>query len=215
MHLKKIRILIADDHEVLVLGLKALFQRIERFEVIGEAFSGEEAVSKSLLLKPDIVIMDIRMPGMSGIEACREIKQENPDISVVMLTSYADNDAIFASLMAGASGYVLKEIGTRPLIEAVDAASNGHSLLDPVVTSKVIDKMRSLSQIACNDDDLLTRQEKKVLALIADGKTNREIADKLFLSEKTVRNYVSSILHKLNFQTRAQAIAYGIQHRII
>lgn len=213
--MKKIKIVIADDHEVLVLGLKALFQRIERFEVVGEAYTGEEAVKQSLLLKPDTVIMDIRMPGMSGIEACREIKQDNPEINVIMLTSYADEEAIFASLMAGASGYILKEIGTKSLIDAVEAVSDGHSLLDPVTTSKVIEKMRTMSQIASNDDELLTRQEKNVLALIADGKTNREIANKLFLSEKTVRNYVSSILHKLNFQTRAQAIAYGIQHRLI
>lgn len=214
--MEKIKIIIADDHEVLVLGLKALFQRIETFEVIGEAFTGEEAVEQSLLLKPDIVIMDIRMPGMSGIEACREIKQNNPAANVIMLTSYTDDEAILASLMAGASGYVLKEIGTKSLVEAVKEVANGHSLLDPVITSKVINKMRTMSQIANNnDDDLLTRQEKNVLALIADGKTNREIANKLFLSEKTVRNYVSSILHKLNFQTRAQAIAYGIQHRLI
>ena len=213
--MKNIKILIADDHEVLVLGLKALFQRIERFEVVGEAYTGEEAVKQSLLLKPDTVIMDIRMPGISGIEACREIKQQNPEINVIMLTSYADEEAIFASLMAGASGYILKEIGTKSLIDAVEAVSDGHSLLDPVITGKVIEKMRTMSQIASNDDELLTRQEKNVLALIADGKTNREIANKLFLSEKTVRNYVSSILHKLNFQTRAQAIAYGIQHRLI
>lgn len=212
--MKKFRILLADDQEVLVLGLKALFHRIDKFEVVGEAFTGEEAVNKSFLLKPQIVIMDIRMPGISGIEACREIKQENPKINVIMLTSYADDEAVFASLMAGASGYVLKEIGTKSLIEAVEAVGNGHSLLDPIVTSKVIEKMRTMSQIAFNDDELLTRQEKNVLALIADGMTNKEIAGQLFLSEKTVRNYVSSILHKLNFKTRAQAIAYGIQHRL-
>jgi len=213
--MEKTKILIADDHEVLVLGLKTLFLRNEKFMVVGEAYSGTEAVSKASMLKPDVVIMDIRMPGLSGIEACREIKQSNPAINVIMLTSYADDEAIFASLMAGASGYVLKQIGTRALVEAVETVSNGQSLLDPAVTSKVIEKMREMSHHNNSlDDDQLTTQEKKVLALIAEGKTNKEIAEALFLGEKTVRNYVSNILHKLNFQTRAQAIAYGLQHKI-
>lgn len=212
----KIRILIADDHEVLVLGLKTLFQRYEKFMVVGDAYSGTEAVEKTRELKPDVVIMDIRMPGLSGIEACREIKQSQPEVNVIMLTSYADDEAIFASLMAGASGYVLKQIGTRALVEAVETVSKGQSLLDPTVTSKVIQKMREMSQhTAFPDGEQLTAQEKKVLALIAEGKTNKEIAEALFLGEKTVRNYVSSILHKLNFQTRAQAIAYGLQHKIL
>ncbi|MFZ5640010.1 MAG: response regulator [Bacillota bacterium] len=213
--MKRIRILIADDHEVLVLGLKTLFQRNDRFEVVGEAYSGTEAVTKTGLLKPEVVIMDIRMPGLGGIEACREIKQNNPGINVIMLTSYAEDDAIFASLLAGASGYVLKQIGTQALVEAVETVSKGQSLLDPMVTSKVIEKMRQMSQHHNSPaDEHLTAQEKKVLALIAEGKTNKEIAEALFLGEKTVRNYVSSILHKLNFQTRAQAIAYGLQNKI-
>ncbi|MDI6880742.1 MAG: response regulator transcription factor [Desulfitobacteriaceae bacterium] len=213
--MKRFRLLIVDDHEVVVMGLKAMFRRNDHFEIAGEAYSGTEAIEKNHLLKPDIVIMDIRMPGLSGIEACREIKQSNPETNVIMLTSFADDDAVFASLMAGASGYVLKDIGTQALMEAVDAVGKGQSLLDPAVTSKVIDKMRQMSiKSTLDTDEQLTTREKKVLALITVGKTNREMAAELFLSEKTVRNYVSSILHKLKFQTRAQAIAYGLQTEI-
>jgi two-component system, NarL family, response regulator DevR len=213
--MEKIKILLVDDHEVLVLGLKTLFQRHENFEVIGEAYSGTEAIAKAVELRPSVVVMDIRMPDISGIEACREIKQNNPDINVIMLTSHADDDAIFASLMAGASGYVLKQIGSQALINAVETVSKGQSLLDPSVTSKVIKKMREMSQTDSNSDiHMLTAQEKKVLALIAEGKTNKEMANILFLGEKTIRNYVSNILHKLNLQTRAQAIAFGLQNKI-
>jgi two-component system, NarL family, response regulator DevR len=213
--MEKIKILLVDDHEVLVLGLKTLFQRRENFEVIGEAYSGTEAITKAVELKPNVVVMDIRMPDISGIEACREIKQNNPNINVIMLTSHADDDAIFASLMAGASGYVLKQIGSQALIEAVETVSKGQSLLDPSVTNKVIKKMREMSQTNSNSDiHMLTAQEKNVLALIAEGKTNKEMANILFLGEKTIRNYVSNILHKLNLQTRAQAIAFGLQNKI-
>lgn len=213
--MEKIKILLVDDHEVLVLGLKTLFQRHENFEVIGEAYSGTEAIAKAVELSPSVVVMDIRMPDISGIEACREIKQNNPDINVIMLTSHADDDAIFASLMAGASGYVLKQIGSQALINAVETVSKGQSLLDPSVTSKVIKKMREMSQTDSNSNiHMLTAQEKKVLALIAEGKTNKEMANILFLGEKTIRNYVSNILHKLNLQTRAQAIAFGLQNKI-
>lgn len=213
--MKKINILLVDNHEVLVLGLKTLFERYEKFRIVGEAYSGTEAIEKAHSLHPDVIIMDIRMPDINGIEACREIKQNNPDINVIMLTSYADDEAVFASLIAGASGYVLKEIGTQALVKAVETVSKGQSLLDPSVTSKVIEKMREISQQNINCDlQLLTSQEKKVLSLIAEGKTNREMATIMFLSEKTIRNYVSNILHKLNLQTRAQAIAYGLKNKI-
>lgn len=214
--MEKIRILITDDHEVLVLGLKTLLQRHENFVVVGEAYSGVEAIDKTRELKPDVVIMDIRMSGISGIEACREIKQNQPEVNVMMFTSYAEEEAIFASLIAGASGYVLKQIGTKALIEAVETVSKGQSLLDPTVTGKVIQKMVAISRSNYfTEGEQLTAQEKKVLALIAEGKTNKEIAETLFLGEKTVRNYVSNILHKLNFQTRAQAIAFGLQNKIL
>lgn len=213
--MKKVNILLVDNHEVLVLGLKTLFERYENFHIVGEAYSGSEAIEKARSLNPDVIIMDIRMPDINGIEACREIKQNNPDINVIMLTSYADDEAVFASLMAGASGYVLKQIGTQALVEAVETVSKGQSLLDPSITSKVIEKMKEISQQNINADlQLLTSQEKKVLSLIAEGKTNREIASIMFLSEKTIRNYVSNILHKLNLQTRAQAIAYGLKNKI-
>ena len=212
------KVLVVDDHEVVRLGLVALIQRYPEFTVVGEAGAADEAVRKTGELKPDIVIMDIRMPNGSGIEACREICQLYPGTKVLMLTSYADDEAVLASIMAGAAGYVLKEIGSQSLISALKAVAKGGSHLDPGVTKKVLDRMRTLSQEPAQDtaDSVgLTDQEKKILALIAEGKTNREIAEGVYLSEKTVRNYVSSILSKLNLSHRSQAAAYAIRNRMV
>ena len=210
-----IRLLLVDDHEVVRLGMKVLLDRLQGFSVVAEAENEEEAVAQALLHEPDIVIMDIRLSGGSGIEACQQIKQHLPDTKVIMLTSFAEDELLFAAIRAGATGYVLKQVGGGDLIRALEATARGESMLDPSLTQRVfVEVRRSIRKeeaIAFTD---LTGQEKQVLALIAAGKTNREIASELFLSEGTVRNYVSSILSKLNVSNRAEAAAYAIQHHL-
>lgn len=208
-----LKILLVDDHEVVRIGLAGLLSRNPNFQIVGEAVTAREAVDKAAQLSPDVVIMDIRlMDGDSGIEACREICNRDPNSKVIMLTSYADEEAVFASILAGAKGYVLKQIGSQALIEVVERVGRGESLLDPAVTATVLDRMRRIAQ-GESEDSLLTPQEKRILALVAEGKTNKEIAQQVYLSEKTVRNYVSSILNKLNFQNRTEAAAYVLRKR--
>ncbi|MDX1413020.1 MAG: response regulator transcription factor [Candidatus Promineifilaceae bacterium] len=210
-----LRLLLVDDHEVVRLGMKVLLDRHQGFTVVGEADSEEGAVEQALLLEPDIVIMDIRLSGGSGIEACSKIKQQLPDCKVIMLTSYAEDELLFAAIRAGATGYVLKQVGGGDLIRALEATARGESMLDPSLTQRVfVEVRRSIKKeeaVAFTD---LTGQERQVLVLIAAGKTNREIASELFLSEGTVRNYVSSILSKLNVSNRAEAAAYAIKHHL-
>lgn len=209
-----IRILIVDDHEVVRIGLRSLLERIGQFEVVGEAASAQEAIELARSRKPDVVVMDIRMPDGSGIEACRAIRSENEAIKVIMLTSYTDDEAIFASVMAGASGYVLKQIGSHELVEAIRTVAAGGSLLDPSITGKVLERMRGMTREQ-QQHEKLTDQELRILRLIADGRTNKEIAEALYLSEKTVRNYVSSILSKLNLSNRAEAAAYAVRRHLL
>lgn len=213
--LTMIRIMLVDDHEVVRLGMKSLLERHADFEVVAEAAAADEAVQKAMQHEPDIVLMDIRLAGSSGIDACEEITTALPDTKVVMLTSYADDELLFAAIRAGASGYVLKQIGSGELIQAVEAAARGEATLDPSLTQRVFSEVRRAIQkeekAAFGE---LTAQEMQVLALIAEGKTNREIADALFLSEGTVRNYVSSILSKLEVSNRAEAAAYAVQHHL-
>jgi DNA-binding NarL/FixJ family response regulator len=213
--MSKIRLLLVDDHEVVRVGLRALLGRHPDFEVIDEASSGQEAVRKALLHRPEIVVMDVRLNGMSGIEACREITQAAPDVKVIMLTSYGDDDTLFEAIAAGASGYVLKQIGSNDLIKSIETVGRGESTLDPTTTSRVFARMREQArkkeESAFSD---LTEQELKVLAYLAEGKTNREIADVLSLGEGTVRNYVSSVFSKLHVNNRAEAAAYAAAHNI-
>lgn len=210
-----LRIILVDDHEVVRLGLKSLLSRNPQFEIIDEASTASEAVEKAFRLKPDIVVMDIRLPGKSGIEACREITSTQPQTKVIMLTSYAEDDLLFDAIAAGASGYVLKQIGSGELVRALETVGRGESLIDSSLTQKVFAKVREATRRAEGDAFAdLSEQEMKILALIAEGQTNREIATHVFLSEKTVRNYVSSILSKLHLSTRAQAAAFAVQHRI-
>ncbi|MGH2429893.1 MAG: response regulator [Candidatus Limnocylindria bacterium] len=210
-----IRILIADDHEVVRIGLAALLDRQPDFSVVAEAGSGQEAVRLARHHRPDVVVMDIRMPGGSGVDACRTITAELPETPVVMLTSYADSEALFDAIAAGASGYVLKQVGSTDLVDAVRTVAAGRSLLDPAVTAQVLERLRNASQLeeagAFAD---LTEQERRVLAHVAQGEANREIADQMGLAEKTVRNYVSSILAKLSLASRSQAAAYAIRKRL-
>jgi len=210
-----VRILIADDHEVVRIGLASLLDRQPGFSVVGEARSGDEAVRLARQHRPDVVVMDIRMPNGSGIDACRTITGELESTPVVMLTSHADSDALFAAIDAGASGYVLKRVGSSELVDAVRTVAAGGSLLDPAVTRSVLDRLRNTSRLeeagAFVD---LTEQERRVLAHIADGASNRQIADRMGLAEKTVRNYVSNLLAKLSLASRAQAAGYAIRNRL-
>ncbi len=210
-----VRILIADDHSVVRAGLRALLERQSRFRVVGEAGTGEEAIAKAQELRPDVAVLDVRMPGVSGIEACRQIVQTVEGCKVIILTSYAEDELLFAAIQAGASGYVLKRIGDNELMLAVDRVSRGEGMLDPAMTASVFAEMRkaNTAQHAAAFSSL-TSQELAVLALVADGLTNRQIAIKLFLGEGTVRNYVSSVLAKIGAANRAEAAAYAVTHNI-
>jgi DNA-binding NarL/FixJ family response regulator len=211
---RPLRLLVVDDHEVVRQGLAALLSRRETFQVVAEAGSVEEALAAVERFMPDLVIMDIRLPDGSGIEACREIRAEHPEIRVVMLTSYPDEEAVLSAIVAGASGYLLKQVRARDLVAALEAVGRGESLLDPAVTEKVLERVRRIATSPYTDEFAqLTAQEQKILLLVAEGKTNKEIAAEVFLSDKTVKNYVSSILSKLNLQRRAQAAAYVAKHK--
>ncbi len=211
----KQRILLVDDHEVVRLGLKALLEHNAQFEVVGEAAAAKEAVEQVARLHPDIVLMDIRLPGTSGIEACEEIIREFPDTRVVMLTSYAEDEMLFSAIRAGASGYILKQIGGEDLLHALEAVGRGESMLDPAVTQRVFQEVRrAVKEEEASAFANLSQQERHVLLLVSEGKTNREIAKALFLGEGTVRNYVSSILSKLGVSNRAEAAAYAVEHNL-
>ncbi len=213
--MEKKDILLVDDHEVVRLGLKSLLEHNDQFQVVAEAGTAKEAVVKVEEYLPDVVLMDIRLPGTSGIEACQEITTRWPDVRVVILTSYAEDEMLFSAIRAGASGYVLKQIGAEGLIAAIEAACRGDALLDPAVTQRVFQEVRRVGK----EEEAaafanLSQQEKHVLALVSEGKTNREIAEALFLGEGTVRNYVSSILSKLGVSNRAEAAAYAVTHNL-
>jgi DNA-binding NarL/FixJ family response regulator len=212
---KNVRILIADDHAVVRAGLRALLERHGHFRVVAEASNGEEAIAKAQEIKPDVAVLDIRMPGMSGIEACRRIVETVEGCRVIMLTSYAEDELLFAAIQAGASGYVLKRIGDNDLVQAIERVSRGEGMLDPGMTAAVFAEMRKAgeAQHAAAFADL-TSQELAVLALVAEGLTNRQIAVKLYLGEGTVRNYVSSVLAKIGVSNRAEAAAYAVKHNI-
>ena len=211
----KQRIILVDDHEVVRLGLKSLLERHPQFDIVGEAGSAREALEQVASLKPEVVIMDIRLPGTSGIEACEEIVNKFPGTKVIMLTSYAEDEMLFSAIRAGASGYILKQIGSDDLVKALEAVSRGEALLDPAVTQRVFQEVRrAVKEEEASAFVHLSQQEKHVLLLVSEGKTNREIAKNLFLGEGTVRNYVSSILSKLGVNNRAEAAAYAVEHNL-
>ncbi len=212
---KRLKILLVDDHEVVRLGLKALVSRHDQFEVVAEAENATEALDRVARYRPDVVVMDIRLPGKNGIEATREILAQFPETKVIMLTSYAEDDLLFDAIAAGASGYVLKQIGSGELVMALEKIGRGESLVDPLLMQKVFARVRESSRKAEDESfATLSAQELKILVLVSKGKTNKEIAESVFLSEKTVRNYVSSIFSKLNLATRSEAAAYAVEHRI-
>ena len=209
------RILIVDDHEVVRLGLRTLLGGHEDIIVVDEAASADEAVRKAQQYNPDVIIMDIRMPGKNGIEACREILAQKPDTQVIMLTSYAEDEMLFDAISAGAVGYILKQGGGDDLVRAIRRVGQGDALLDPAITQRVLARVRLATrqeQAAAFSD--LTDQELRVLGLVSEGRTNKEIARALFLGEGTVRNYVSSILSKLDLTNRAEAAAYAVRHKL-
>jgi len=212
---RPLSLLIVDDHEVVRQGLSALLGRRPEFQVVAEAGTVAEAVAAARKFRPDLVVMDVRLPDGSGIEACREIRAELPATRVVMLTSYPDEEAVLSAIIAGAAGYLLKQIRARDLVAALEAVGRGESLLDPGVTAKVLERIRRIASGAAADElSALTAQEQKILMLVAEGMTNKQIAAEVFLSDKTVKNYVSSILSKLNLERRAQAAAFVAKHRI-
>jgi two-component system, NarL family, response regulator DevR len=208
-----LRVLLVDDHEVVRDGVKALLRATEDIIVTAEASSVREAIDEADRARPDVVVMDVRLADGSGIEATREIRARHPKTAVIMLTSFADDEALFASIMAGASGYVLKQVKGGELVRAIRTVGKGDSLLDPAVTSAVLDRLRKGKHLL-SDEKLarLSPQEERILSLVANGKTNREIGDELHLAEKTVKNYVSSILSKLEVARRAEAAAYLARH---
>ncbi|HWJ03950.1 MAG TPA: response regulator transcription factor [Verrucomicrobiae bacterium] len=206
----KIRVLVADDHEIVRLGLIHLLEQYPDFEGLGDgATTLAEVMAKTEQYRPDVIIMDVRLKGSSGIDACREVGLRFPQTKVIMLTSYGDEEILMESIFAGAKGYILKVVGNDELIRAIRAVYRGESLLDPVITKRLLERMRNNRRESDDAFEHLTDQEKKVLVLVAEGRTNKEIAEKIFLSEKTVRNYVSSILGKLQLTNRTEAAAYA------
>ena len=207
----KLKILIVDDHDIVRKGLAMLVSRQEDLSVVAEAGTVAEALEKARESVPDVVVMDIRLPDGSGIEACRDIRDENADIKVLMLTSYSDEEAVMGSIMAGASGYLLKKIRSQEIVDAIRRVGSGQSLLDPAITASVLERVRRGKE----EDVLaqLTEQEQRILELIAEGQTNREIAAQINLSDKTVKNYVSTILGKLEVSRRFQAAAFLAERR--
>src|SRR4029079_11625072 len=199
-----IRVFLLDDHEVVRQGLRALLESGGDIEVVGESGLASEATARIPALRPDVAVLDARLPDGSGIEVCRTVRAIDPKIKALILTSYDDDEALFAAIMAGASGYVLKEITGQDLIGAVHQVAQGNSLIDPTLTARVLERVRNGPSTAPELADL-TEQELKLLALIAEGLTNRQIGERMFLAEKTVKNYVSSILAKLGLERRTQA----------
>jgi DNA-binding NarL/FixJ family response regulator len=202
--------MLVDDHEVVREGLKALLNRRETINVVGEAGNVAQAIDVAARERPDVVVMDLRLPDGTGIEACREIRSQQPDTKVIMLTSYADEDAVMASILGGASAYLLKQTRGSQLADAIMGVARGESLLDPQVTMRVLEEVRksASTKATATPESQLNENEQKILLLIAEGKTNREIAAEIYLSDKTVKNYVSNILSKLNMKRRSEAAAY-------
>ena len=211
----KTRLMIVDDHEVVRMGLRAALEVEPDFAVVAEAANGREAIEKAKAHQPDIVLMDVRMEGMGGIEACREIRSELPETKVLMLTSFAEEETVVAALLAGAAGYVLKNVARARLLEALRSVARGETLLDSKVTRGVVDKLIGAHAQACDEDDELTAREREVLVLVAQGATNKEIAAKLVVSDNTARNHVSHILAKLGFSRRSEAAAYAVKKGLV
>ncbi len=205
----KTRIMIVDDHEVVRLGMRAAFEAEPDLTVVGEASNGAEALAKIPVLDPQVILMDVRMEKMNGIEACREIKSRNPDVHILIFTSYTDDDAVISSILAGASGYLLKNVSRADLLRSIRQVASGHSLIDSQTAKQA---MEHLTHMPGSE---LTEREREVLTLVARGFTNKQIADTLFVSEKTARNHVSHILEKLGLSRRSEAAAFAVEHKLV
>ena len=203
-----IRVFVVDDHEIVRRGVRELLETDDEIQVVGEASTAKDALERVPELKPDVAVLDVRLPDQSGVEVCREIRSAHPEIACLMLTSYKDEQALVDSVIAVASGYVLKQVRGSDIVDAVRHAAAGHSLLDPVVVANARQRIRT-----GHDNDVrlatLTPQERRILDLLADGLSNRQIADELFLAEKTVKNYVSNLLMKMNMSRRTEAAVYA------
>jgi DNA-binding NarL/FixJ family response regulator len=200
-----VRVFLLDDHEVVRRGLKDLFDSEDGFEVVGESGSAKDAEARIPALRPDVAVLDGRLPDGSGVDVCRSVRSVDPSIRAIILTSYDDDEALFAAIMAGAAGYVLKQIVGNDLLDVVRKVADGQSLLDPAVTQRVLDRLRDGGANEPAELRSLTPQERRILELVAEGLTNRQIGEQLFLAEKTVKNYVTSILTKLGLERRTQA----------
>jgi two-component system response regulator DevR len=203
-----IRVMLCDDHELVRRGLSSILEGVGGITVVAEAGDADAALKAVETSRPDVVIMDVRLPGRSGIEACREIRSAYPETKVLMLTAHSDDEALFSSIMAGAAGFVLKQVRGGDLVGAIRQVARGESLLDPTVTARVLARLRGEGTQVNDGITELTGQERKILDLVAEGMTNRQIAEKVFLAEKTVKNYVSNILLKLGLSRRAEAAAF-------
>ncbi len=202
-----IRVFLLDDHEIVRRGLRELFEAQDDLEVVGEASNAEEAMTRVPPTRPDVAILDVRLPGTSGIEVCRDLRATMPDLRCLMLTSFADDEALFSAILAGASGYLLKQIRGPELVTAVRRVAEGQSLIDPALTAGVMERLRGK-----HEDERIARlspQERRILDLIAEGKTNRQIGTEMYLAEKTVKNYVSNLLAKMGFSRRTEAAVYA------
>ncbi len=206
-----IRVYLLDDHEIVRRGIRELLESEGDFVVIGESGSAQEAQRRIPALRPDVAILDGRLPDGSGIDVCREIRSRDPGIAVLVLTSYDDDDALFAAIMAGAAGYILKQVGGNDLIDTVRRVAAGQSTLDPAVTAQVLERVRNGVRADPALEDL-TPQEQRLLQLIGEGMTNRQMAETMFLAEKTIKNYVSSLLAKLGLASRTQAAIFSLKH---
>ena len=202
------RIVLIDDHEVVRRGLTEALGSEDDFEVVGEAGTVADGIQRVRQYRPDVVVLDVRLPDGSGVEACREIRELSPDTRVLMLTSYADDEALFAAIVAGASGYILKQIRLTELLDGIRKVAAGASLLDPAVTERVMRRLRGDDRTPADKAfDTLTEREREILLLVAEGLSNRQVAERVYLAEKTVKNYVSNILMKLGFTRRTEAVA--------
>ena len=203
-----VRVFLLDDHDIVRRGLSHLFEAQDDIEVVGEAGTAEEALSRIPPTRPDVALLDVRLSDGDGVEVCREIRSRHPEIQCLMLTSFSDDEALFDAIMAGASGFILKQVKSEEIVQAVRFVANGQSLLDPAVTGRVLERLRNGPE---EDERLatLSPQERNILELIADGLTNRQIASKINLAEKTVKNYVSNLLTKLGMERRTQAAVYA------